>query len=120
MARHSRLSDRIESVQKRALKNIYHNSSYSQALSIANETTLSNRREHICHKFMAETTDVGDYPLSCLVSNKKLIVKTLDLALLDHSIISRELRDQRTFLLSNIRHLRIRHDHHFKGFFKYM
>ena len=44
------LSDRIESVQKPALKIIYANSSYSQAMSLANETTLSSRRELLCHK----------------------------------------------------------------------
>ena len=43
-------------------------SSYSEALSLANETTLSNRRELLCHKFMAEMTDTRDHPLSCLVS----------------------------------------------------
>ena len=48
------LSDRIESVQKRALKIIYPNSLYSQALSLANETSLFNRRELLCHKFMDE------------------------------------------------------------------
>ena len=47
------LVDRIETEQKRALKIIYPNSSYSQALSLANEITLSNRRELPCHKFMA-------------------------------------------------------------------
>ena len=62
------LSDRIKSVQKRAFKIIYPNSSYSQALSLANETTLSNRRELLCHKFMAEMTDTHDHPLSCLAS----------------------------------------------------
>ena len=62
------LSDRIESVQKRALKIIYPNSSHSQALSLANETTLANRRELLCRKFMAEMTDTRDHPLSCLVS----------------------------------------------------
>ena len=62
------LSDRIESVQKRALNIIYRNSSYSPALSLANETTLSNTRELLCHKFMAEMTDTRDHPLSCLVS----------------------------------------------------
>ena len=66
------LSDRIESVQKRAPKIIYPNSSYSQApgqtLSPANETSLSNRRELLCRKFMAEMTDTLDHPLSCLVS----------------------------------------------------
>ena len=63
------LSDRIECVQKQALKNIYPNCSYSQALSLANETTLSNRRELLFHKFMAEMTDTCDHPLSCLVSS---------------------------------------------------
>ena len=62
------LSDRIESVQKKALKITYRNSSYRQALSIANETTLSNTRVLLCHKFMAEMTDTRDHPLSCLVS----------------------------------------------------
>ena len=79
VARHSRLSDRIESVQKRALKVIYYNSSYSQALSLANETTLFNRREHICHKFMAEMTDIRDYPLSCLVSTAVQITNPYNL-----------------------------------------
>ena len=37
------LSDRIESVQKRAFKIIRPNSQYIQTLSLANETTLSNR-----------------------------------------------------------------------------
>ena len=36
------LSDRMESVQKRALKIVYPNSSSNQALSLANQTTLSN------------------------------------------------------------------------------
>ena len=36
---------------------MYPNSSDGQALSLANETTLSNRREHICHKFMAKMTN---------------------------------------------------------------
>ena len=109
------LSDRMESVQKRALKIKYPNSSYSQALSLANETTLSNRLELLCHKFMAEMMDTRDHPLSYLVSN--VVQRTnpyiLDLLLLiililDQSIILRELRDQRTFLLLSIRHLGIR------------
>ena len=58
----------IESVQKRALKIIDPNSSYRQALSLANETALSNRRELLCHKFMSEMTDTHDHPLSSLVS----------------------------------------------------
>ena len=62
------LPDRIESVQKRAFIIIYPNSSPSQGLSLANETTLSNRRELLCRKFMAEMTDTRDHPLSCLVS----------------------------------------------------
>ena len=62
------LSDRIQSFQKRALKIIYPDSSYSQALSLDNETTLSTRREFLCHKFMSEVIDTHDHPLSCLVS----------------------------------------------------
>ena len=62
------LSDRIESVQKRAFTIVYPNSSYGQALLLANETTLSNRRELVCHKFMAEMKGTHDHPLSCLVS----------------------------------------------------
>ena len=62
------LSHRMESVLKRAFKIIYPNSSYSQALSLANETTLSNRHELLCHTFMAEMTDTRDHPSLCLVS----------------------------------------------------
>ena len=85
-------------------------------MSLANETTLSNRREPLCHKFMAEMTDTRDhhYRSWCPPLYKELILITLDLVLLDHSISSRELRDQRTFLLLNIRRLSIRHDYLFK------
>ena len=62
------LSDRIECVQKRALRIIHPKSSYSQAMPLAKETKLSWRHELLCHKFMAEMTDTCDYPLSCLVS----------------------------------------------------
>ena len=65
------LSDKIEFVQKRAFKIIYPNSSYGQALSLANEaneTTLSNRRKLLCQTFIAEMKDTRDHPLSCLVS----------------------------------------------------
>ena len=62
------LTDRVEFLQKRALKIIYPDSSYSQALSLANETTLSSRLGVLCHKFMAEMTDTRNNPLSCLVS----------------------------------------------------
>ena len=37
-------------------------------MSLAKETTLSNRRESPCHKCMAEMTDTRDHPLSWLVS----------------------------------------------------
>ena len=62
------LTDRVEFLQKRALKIIYPDSSYSQALSLANETALSSKLGVLCHKFMAEMTDIRDNPLSCLVS----------------------------------------------------
>ena len=78
------LSDRIESVQKRALKIIYRNSSYNQALSLANETTLSNRRELLCHKFMAEVVDTRDHPLACLVTTAVQRTNPYNLVLLDH------------------------------------
>ena len=57
--------------KKKALKIIYPNSSYSQGLSLANETTLSIRRELLFHKFVAEMTDTRDHhyrTLSCLMS----------------------------------------------------
>ena len=63
------LSDRIESVQKRALKIISPDSSYSEVVSLTDETTLSNRREQLlCLKFIAEIADTRDHPLSCLLS----------------------------------------------------
>ena len=78
---------------------MYPNSSDGQALSLANETTLSNRREHICHKFMAKMTNTRDHPLSCLVSTTVHVTNllTFDPILLDHSIRSWEQRDERIF-----------------------
>ena len=113
------LSDRIESVQTSAFKIIYPNSSYSQALSLANETTLSNRRAScVINLWLRWQTPVTThYPAWCPLLYKELILITLDLVLLDHSTSSWELRDQRTFLLLKIRLLSIGHDYLFKYFF---
>ena len=55
-------------MQKKGLKIIYPNTSYSQAQSLANEkATLSNRRELLFHKFVAEMTDTRDHPLSIVI-----------------------------------------------------
>ena len=51
-------SDRIESMRKKALEIIYPNISNNQALSLANEAALSNRRELLCCIFMTEMTDI--------------------------------------------------------------
>ena len=48
------LSDTIESIQRRALRIIFPNSSYQQALDQANLTSLADRRIFICKKLMAE------------------------------------------------------------------
>ena len=55
------LSERIESVQKRAFKIIYPDSSYNQALILAKETTLSSRREFLCNKLMADMNKNSDH-----------------------------------------------------------
>ena len=48
------LSDSIESIQRRALRIIFPNSSYQQALDQANLTSLADRRIFICKKLMAD------------------------------------------------------------------
>ena len=82
------LSDRIESVQKRAFKMIYPNSSYSQALSLANETTLSNRRASYVINLWLRWPVTIHYRAWCPLLYKELILITLDLFLLDHSTSS--------------------------------
>ena len=62
------LSERIESVQKRAFKIIYPDSSYNQALILAKETTLSSGREFLWNKLMADMNKNSDHPLSFPVS----------------------------------------------------
>ena len=115
------LSDRIESVERWALKIIYPNSSCSQALSLANETTISNRRELLCHKFMAETTDTRDHPLSCLVSTAVQRTNPYNLRPGSSRRFNKFTRIERSenFLLLNNRRLSIRRDNLFKLFFKY-
>ena len=61
------LSDRIESVQKKVLKIIYPDSSYSQALSLANDFA-TDASSQLGHNFMTEMADTRDHPLLCLVS----------------------------------------------------
>ena len=48
------LSDAIESIQRRALRIIFPNSSYQQTLDQANLTSLADRRIFICKKLMAD------------------------------------------------------------------
>ena len=48
------LSDAIESIQRRALRMIFPNSSYQKALDQANLTSLADRRILICKKLMAD------------------------------------------------------------------
>ena len=59
------LSDAIESIQRRALKIIFPNFSYQQALDQANLTFLVDRRISICKKLMANMRN-EDHPISFL------------------------------------------------------
>ena len=60
-------SSSIESIQKRALKIIYRDCSYDQALALTNENTLSDRRDSLCKKFMTEMVQNRELPLAFLV-----------------------------------------------------
>ena len=59
------LSDSIESIQRRALRIIFPNSSYQQALDLTNLSTLANRRILLCKKLKADMRD-GSHPISFL------------------------------------------------------
>ena len=48
------LSDAIESIQRRALRIIFPNSSYQQALDLTNLSTLANSRILLCKKLKAD------------------------------------------------------------------
>ena len=48
------LSDTIESIQRRALRIIFPNSSYQQAVDQANFTSFADRRIFKCKKVMAD------------------------------------------------------------------
>ena len=51
------MSDAIESIQRRALRIIFPNSSYQQALDLTNLSTLANRRILLCKQLMAHMRD---------------------------------------------------------------
>ena len=63
------LFDAIESVQKRALRIIFPNSSYQQALDQANLTSLADRRIFICKKLMADMKNES-HPISFLATRE--------------------------------------------------
>ena len=58
-------SDAIESIQRRALRIIFPNSSYQQALDQANLTSLADRRIFICKKLKADMRNDSN-PISFL------------------------------------------------------
>ena len=57
------LSDAIESIQRRALRIIFPNSSYQQALDLTSLTTLANRRILLCKKLITDMRDESN-PIS--------------------------------------------------------
>ena len=59
------LSDAIESIQRRALKIIFPNFSYQQALDQSNLTFLVDRMISICNKLMTNMRN-EDHPISFL------------------------------------------------------
>ena len=59
------LSDAIESIQRRALRIIFPNSSYQQALDQANLTSLADRKIFTCNKLLADMT-IESNPISFL------------------------------------------------------
>ena len=60
------LSNAIESIRRRALRKIFPNPSYQQALDQANLTSLADRRIFICKKLMADIRNER-HPISFLV-----------------------------------------------------
>ena len=57
------LSDAIESKQRKALRIIFPNSSYQQALDLTNVTSLASRRILLCKMLMADMRDES-HPIS--------------------------------------------------------
>ena len=60
------LSDAIESIQRRALRTIFPNSSYQQAQDLTNLTSLANRTILLFKTLMADMRD-DSHPISFLV-----------------------------------------------------
>ena len=66
------LSDAIESIQRRALRIIFSNSRYQQALGLPDLSTLANRRILLCKKLMADMRDES-HPISFLASKVTIL-----------------------------------------------
>ena len=64
------LSGAIESIQRRALRIVFPELSYQQALNQANFPTLANRREFLCKKLMADMMSES-HPISFLLPQTK-------------------------------------------------
>lgn len=61
------LSERIENIQKRPLKIIYPCCTYSEALTLANISTLASRRKSLCRKFISDMSNNSDHPILFLL-----------------------------------------------------
>ena len=66
------LSDAIESIQRRALRISFPNSSYQQVLELTNLSTLANRRILLCKTLMADMKDESHHPSSLPKSQHEL------------------------------------------------
>ena len=59
------LSNKLESIQKRALHIIYPCHSYLDALNITNLSSLKERRTQLCHKYIQKMSQ-NDHPINFL------------------------------------------------------
>jgi len=80
-------SSLLESIQKRALKIIYPDLQYCDALSVAGLTSLHSRRELICQQLFSKVTQ-PDHPLHNLLT---------------HNDCSRNLRRKKEFVLPKLK-----------------
>ena len=89
------LFDAIESLQRRALRIIFPNSSYQQAVDQANLTSLADRRIFICKKLMADMKNES-HPISFLAARSNKLLKQFapELAPLIQDIYNESLRER--------------------------
>ena len=80
------ISDNIEMIQKRAVRAIFPSMSYDDILTQINLSTLKDRRDYLCKKYLI-TMQARSHKVNCLLPEKGMLTMICDEVIRTHYLL---------------------------------